>query len=99
MGKSLRPVATTAAVRRATSGWISGSGLDSANTMDSGAMVAIRSSGTTPAETPRNTSAPASASVRPPVRPPGLVRAASSALTLLRSVRPSCTMPLESSTT
>ena len=32
-GKSLRPVATTAAYLLASSGWISGSGLDSANTM------------------------------------------------------------------
>ena len=52
LGKSLRPVATTAAYLAATSGWISGSGLDSANTMPSGAIVAINSSGTTPAGKP-----------------------------------------------
>src|SRR5262249_14879991 len=46
--KSLRPVATTAACLAASSGWISGSGLDSANTMPLGAIVAISSSGTIP---------------------------------------------------
>ena len=45
LGKSLRPVATTAAYLAATWGWISGSGLDSANTIPLGAMVAIISSG------------------------------------------------------
>ena len=38
LGKSLRPVATMAAWRRATSGCTSGSGLDSAKTIDSAAM-------------------------------------------------------------
>src|ERR1700694_4746936 len=51
-GKSLRPVATTAACFAATSGWISGSGFDSANTIASGAIVAMISSGATPADPP-----------------------------------------------
>lgn len=96
--KSLRPVATTAACFAAISGWTSGSGLDSANTIAFGAIEAINCSGTTPAETPRNTSAPESASASPPVRPAGLVRDANSALGALMSSRPVWTMPCESST-
>ena len=95
-GKSLRPVATIAAYRLATSGWISGSGFEQANTTPPGVMLAIASSGTLPAESPRNTSAPTSASATPPVRPSGLVLVTSSALMSLRSPRPACTMPFES---
>ena len=95
-GKSLRPVATIAAYRLATSGWISGSGLEQANTTPPGAIAAIDSSATFPADNPRKTSAPVSASATAPVRPSGLVREANSALMSLRSPRPLCTMPLES---
>ncbi len=80
------------------SGWISGSGLDSANTMASGAMPAISSSGTRAEDRPRNTSAPRNASARPPRMPRGLVRPASSALTGLRPSRPAWTTPRESTT-
>nr|CRL53661.1 hypothetical protein CPGR_00940 [Mycolicibacterium fortuitum subsp. fortuitum DSM 46621 = ATCC 6841 = JCM 6387] len=73
--------------------------MDNANTIESGAIVAISSSGTTPADTPKNTSAPSSASATPPVSLRGLVRPANSALNELRLSRPACTMPWESSTT
>ena len=47
-GKSLRPVATTAAYRRATSGCTSGSGLARPKTIASGAIAASAASGTVP---------------------------------------------------
>ena len=88
-GKSLRPVATTAAYLRATSGWTSGLGLAIAQMMALSAMVATTSSGTSPADRPTNTSAPASADSMEPCRPALLLMAASSALYLLSPGRPS----------
>ena len=67
--------------------------------MDSGAIEAMTFSSTLPADSPRNTSAPASASPGPPLSPRGLVRAARSALTPVRSPRSAETTPLESRTT
>ena len=55
-GKSLRPVATTAAPAAcATSGWTSGTGFASANTIAWGAIADTTSTGTVPDETPMNT--------------------------------------------
>src|SRR4029079_3772866 len=56
LGKSERPVATTAAYLDATSGCTSGSGLASAKMIDDGAIRAISASGTCPPDTPTNTS-------------------------------------------
>ena len=53
LGRSLRPVATTAAYFAAMSGSTSGIGLAREKTMQSGAIVAIADSGTEPPERPR----------------------------------------------
>ncbi len=53
LGRSLRPVATTAAYLAAMSGSTSGVGLASENTMQFGAIEAMADSGTEPPESPR----------------------------------------------
>lgn len=52
-GRSLRPVATTAACRAAIAGSTSGIGLASEKTIASSAIAAIDDSGTEPPESPR----------------------------------------------
>ena len=91
LGKSLRPVPTTAApAARARSGMISGTGLAMGNRMGLGAMERTISSVTAPGEdTPMNTSAPFSTSAREPALRSRLVRAAISSFTGLRPSRPS----------
>ncbi len=79
-GKSERPVATTRACLRATSGRISGVGLDRANTIESRAMDATAASDSVEPDRPMKTSAPASASSVEPVNPPRLVSLASASL-------------------
>ena len=99
-GSSLRPVATTAAVRRACAGSTSGSGLASANTTARSAIVAMSSPVRMPgALTPTKTSAPARASRSVPVSPAGLVLAASQARLGSSCVRRACTTPPMSHTT
>ena len=53
LGRSLRPVATTAACRAATSGSTSGVGLARENTIAPGAIDATADSGTDPPDRPR----------------------------------------------
>src|SRR5690606_37752797 len=69
VGKSERPVATTAAVWRAIAGSTSGSGFASANTIAPSAIAATSSAPSTfGAETPMKTSAPRTACRSVPVR-------------------------------
>ena len=81
LGKSLRPVPTTAAPASfARSGMISGVGLAMGNRMGSFAMERTMSWVTSPgADTPMNTSAPLRAAASPPPVTAGLVMSASSA--------------------
>ena len=91
LGKSLRPVDTTAAPPAlASSGKISGTGLAQAKIMGSLAMVCTISLVSVPgAETPMNTSAPRMTSARVPVSWLKLVMRAISSFTGLRPSRPS----------
>ena len=74
LGSSLRPVATTAACRRASAGSTSGSGLASAKTIKPAAIVAMSSPRKIAgALTPMRMSAPASASRSVPVTACSLV--------------------------
>src|SRR5690606_27123309 len=97
-GKSLRPVATTAAYCAATSGWTSGSGLDSANTIGSSAIVFSSISSIVAPDRPMNTSAPSIASGHPPLSPALLGDHASSCCTGVSPSRPPWMLPRESST-
>src|SRR6476661_8429456 len=103
LGKSLRPVATTAAYLEATSGSTSGSGLDRAKTIALWFISFRCSSSSREEETPMNTSAPRSASPGPPTTPRGLLRAASWAFLLAvsaaMSARSRLITPRESSST
>ncbi len=98
LGKSLRPVATTAAYLWATSGWISGFGLAIAKISAFFAIFATADSGTVPPETPMKTSAPSRAASNGPASPALFVNDASSRLTSVRSSRSRETMPLRSHT-
>ena len=96
LGKSLRPVPTTAApAALASSGIISGTGLAMGKRMGSPAIERTISAVSSPgAETPTKRSAPTSASFSPP-RTVGRVRSASSARARFsaRSLRPGYTTP------
>ena len=91
LGKSLRPVPTTAApASLARSGMISGVGLAMGNRMAPGAMVLTISGVKRPgALTPRNTSAPTSISASVPLRFSGFVTLAISAWAGVRPSMPS----------
>ena len=90
LGKSLRPVPTTAApAASARSGIISGTGLAMAKTTESLAIDDTISGVTMSATArPMNTSAPRMASAMPPVRFSGLVVSSMEDLMGVRSVRP-----------
>src|SRR4029453_2940593 len=88
-GKSLRPVAITAATSWMASGRISGSGLAMANTIGSGAIDSTSAAVMIPGPlTPMNTSVPGMISDSEPVRFSGLVSSARRRLASLRSSRP-----------
>ena len=89
-----------ATVSPISSGCTSGVGLAIAKTTASRAMVPTAAAENAPgADTPTTTSAPRSASSVVPVMPRGLVRAASAAVSGVRSVRPGCSTPPMSHTT
>ena len=91
LGKSLRPVPTTAApASRASCGMISGSGLAMVNKMGSGAIERTISGVTVPgADTPMNTSAPRMTCSSVPDTFSRLEMAAISRLLSFRPSRPS----------